>query len=251
MRSGALRVCCVAAALFACGDRAPAQSPDVEATPPASELSGGAKPEHFLLYSGFDIWRFGRAGFGGFYASPEGLDKDGFMVRLFVSDGRERYDAGSKRFNTDILRGSLLPGARLSEGSFELKLFAGAEFESRMPDMGAATGNRSMSRIGARVAAETWWEPLPEIMLASSLSATTNFNAWSARGAAGWRAFDRFWAGPEILASGDVFSRQLRIGAHLTGFKLAAFEWSAATGFVQDSFGRSGVYGRLGVLMRQ
>src|SRR3954463_5915889 len=132
MRSGRLRACCMVAAVMACGGRALAQSPDVQAAPPANEVSGGSKPEHFLFYSGFDIWRFGRAGFGGFYAAPEGLDKDGFMVRLFVSDGRERYDAGSRRFNTDILRGSLLPGARFSEGSLELKLFAGAEFESRL-----------------------------------------------------------------------------------------------------------------------
>jgi hypothetical protein len=241
----------VAAAVFACGERAPAQSPDVEAPPPASDLSGGATPEHFLFYSGFDIWRFGRAGFGGFYASPEGLDKDGFMVRLFVSDGRERYDVGARRFNTDIQRISLLPGARFSASSFELKLFAGAELESRMSAPGVATANASLTRIGARVAAETWWEPMPAMMLSSAFSATSNFNAWSARGAAGWRAFDQVWAGPEILASGDVFSRQFRVGAHLTGLKLAAFEWSAAAGYVQDSFGRGGVYGRIGVLVRQ
>jgi hypothetical protein len=234
-----------------CGDRTLAQSPDLEATPPASELSGGAKPEHFLFYSGFDIWRFGYAGFAGFYASPEGLDKDGFMVRLFVSDGRERYDIGSQRFNTDIVRGSLLPGWRLSEGSFELKLFAGAELETRISNQGVASANTTLSRIGARAAAETWWEPMPEMMLSSAFSATTNFNAWSARGAAGWRALDQFWAGPEVLASGDVFSRQFRIGGHLTGLKLAAFEWSAAAGFVHDSFGRNGVYGRLGLMMRQ
>src|SRR3954467_15293784 len=132
MRTGALRVCCVAAAVFACSDLAPAQSVDVEAAPPAAELSGGAKPEHFLFYSGFDIWRFGRTGFGGVYAAPDGLDKDGFVVRLFVSDGRERYDTNAKRFNTDILRASLLPGWRLSEGTLELKLFAGAELETRV-----------------------------------------------------------------------------------------------------------------------
>jgi len=251
MRSGALRACCVAAAVSACGDRALAQSPDVEAAPPASELSGGSKPEHFLLFSGFDLWRFGRTGYGGFYASPEGLDKDGFMVRLFLSDGRERYDAGTKRFNTDIVRVSLSPGARFSEGTFELKLFAGPELESRKLAPGVPAANPSLTRIGGRVGAETWWEPMPEMMLSSALSATTNFNAWSARGAAGRRAFDRFWAGPEFAASGDVFSRQFRLGAHLTGLKLAAFELSAAAGFVQDSFGRNGVYGRIGVLTRQ
>ena len=251
MRSGGLRACCVVAAVMTGGGHALAQGPDVEAAPPVNELSGGSKPEHFLFYSGFDIWRFGLAGFGGFYAAPDGLDKDGFILRLFFSAGRERYDTSTKRFNTGILRGSLLPGWRLSEGGFELKVFAGLDLEDRLPAPGLPAANASKAHIGARVAAETWWEPMSGTMLTSSLSATTNFNGWSVRGAAGWRAFDLFWAGPEILASGDVFSRQFRIGAHLTGIKLATFEWSAAAGLVQDSFGRNGVYGRIGLLARQ
>ena len=88
-------------------------------------------------------------------------------------------------------------------------------------------------------------------MLASSFYATTTFNGWSVRGAAGWRAFDRFWVGPEVLASGDVFSKQFRLGAHVTGLSLSAFEWSAAAGVVQDSYGRNGLYARIGVLTRQ
>jgi hypothetical protein len=252
MRSGALQAYCVAAAVVSCGTGVLAQTVEEAApAPPASELSGGAKPEHFLFYSGFDIWRFGRASYGGFYAAPEGLNTDGFIVRLFVSGGRERYDAGSKRFDTDIFRGSLAPGWRLSEGSFEVKLFAGLELENRtlMPALPAPAS--SNTHIGARVVAETWWEPGPEIMLASSLSATTNANAWSVRGAAGWRAFEQVWGGPEILASGDAYSKQYRIGAHLTGLRLSVFEWSLAAGYVQDSFHRSGIYGRIGILTRQ
>jgi hypothetical protein len=249
MRTSALRACFAAAAIMACSGRALAQAPEPEPPPPDS-LSGGSKPDYFLLYGGFDIWRFGRAGYGGFYAAPEGLDKDGFVVRLFVSDGRERYDLAAKRFNTDIVRVSLLPGWRVSEGSFELKVFAGPELENR--SLTEVTSARtSVAHLGARIAAETWWEPTPELMLASSFSATTNVNGWSTRAAAGWRLSNQFWAGPEILASGDTFNKQFRIGAHLTGLKLAALEWSAAAGFVQDSFGRSGVYGRIGVLMRQ
>src|SRR4051794_35284911 len=182
MRLGALRVCCVAAAVLTCSERAPAQSPDLEATPPASELSGGAKPEHFLFYSGFDIWRFGRAGFGGFYAAPDGLDNDGFIVRLFASGGRERYDTGAKHFSTDILRGSLLPGWRFNERGFELKGFAGLGLGQRIPTPAPPAAEAPKALIGARVAAETWWEPLSGTMLTSSLSATTNFNGWSARG---------------------------------------------------------------------
>src|SRR3954469_11060046 len=147
MGSGALRACCVAAAVMVCRDLALAQGTDIEA-PPASELSGGPKPEHFLFYSGFDVWRFGRTGFGGFYAAPEGLDNDGFVVRLFVSDGRERYDTGAKRFNTDVLRVSLLPGARLTEGTFELKVFAGAELENRVSSPGVTAANSSLGHMG-------------------------------------------------------------------------------------------------------
>jgi hypothetical protein len=248
--SGALRACCVAAAVLAGGSRALAQALEPD-TPPTDGLSGGTKAERVLLYAGFDIWRYGRAGYGGFYWAPDGLNKDGFITRLFVSGGAERYDASSKRFNTNIIRAAPLAGWRLSRGTLELKVFAGPELENRtlMPDI--PTAEFRGTRIGARVASELWWEPMPEMMLTSAFSASTNATSHSARGAAGWRVLDRFWAGPEISASADVFSQQVRIGAHLTGFRLDALEWSAAVGYVQDSFHRSGVYGRIGVLTRQ
>jgi hypothetical protein len=117
------------------------------------------------------------------------------------------------------------------------------------PDIPTATYRGT--HIGARFASELWWEPMPDMMLTSAFAASTNATSHSARAAAGWRVFDQFWAGPEISASRDEFSQQVRIGAHLTGFRLAAFEWSAAAGYVQDSFHRSGVYGRIGVLVKQ
>jgi hypothetical protein len=248
---GALRVCCVAAVATACGaNRALAQALDPD-VPQPDGLSGGTKVERVLLYAGFDIWRFGRTGYGGFYWAPDGLNNDGFITRLFVSDGFERYDTGSKRFNTNIIRAAPLAGWRFSQDKFELKVFAGPELENRVltPDVPAATFRGT--HIGARVATEMWWEPVPEMMLASAFSASTNAASHSARAAAGWRVLDQFWAGPEVSASIDEFSRQARIGAHLTGFKMATFEWSAAAGYVMDSYHRSGVYGRIGVLTRQ
>ena len=88
----------MAAAVLACGaDRALAQALEPD-TPPSDGLSGGTKVERVLLYAGFDIWRFGRTGYGGFYWAPDGLNNDGFITRLFVSRGVERYDAGSEAF---------------------------------------------------------------------------------------------------------------------------------------------------------
>jgi hypothetical protein len=250
MRLYALRACCVAGAVLACSNRALAQALEPD-TPQPSGLSGGTKVERVLLYAGFDIWRYGHAAYGGFYWAPDGLNNDGFITRLFVSGGVERYDAGSKRFNTDIVRAAPLVGWRLSQGPLELKVFAGPELENRVLTPDIPTAEFRGTRIGARVAAELWWEPMPEMMLTSAFSASTNATSHSARGAAGWRVLDRFWAGPEISASSDDFSQQVRIGAHLTGFRLDALEWSVAAGYVQDSFHRSGIYGRIGVLTRQ
>ena len=249
--SGALRALCMAAAVMAGGtDRASAQALEPD-TPQPDGLSGGTKIDRVLLYAGFDIWRYGRTAYGGFYWAPDGLNNDGFITRLFVSRGVERYDAGSRRFNTDITRVAPLAGARFSQGTLELKVFAGPELENRTltPDIPMAEFRGT--RIGARVASELWWEPMPDMMLTSALSASTNAASRSARAAAGWRVFDRFWAGPEISASADVLSQQVRVGVHLTGFRVDALEWSAAVGYVADSYHRSGVYGRIGVLTRQ
>jgi hypothetical protein len=250
MRWSALRACCIAVAVVGCGDRALAQALEPDAPQPDG-LSGGTKVDRVLLYAGFDIWRFGRTAYGGFYWAPDGLNNDGFITRLFVSRGVERYDAGSKRFNTDIIRAAPLAGWRFSQGTLELKVFAGPELENRVLTPDVPTAAYRGPHIGARVAAELWWEPVPDIMLTSALSASTNAAGHSARGAAGWRVLDRFWAGPEISASSDASSQQVRVGAHLTGFKLDALEWSVAAGYIQDSFHRSGIYGRIGVLTRQ
>jgi hypothetical protein len=245
-----MRALCVAAAALACGNRASGQALEPD-TPQPDGLSGGTKAERVLLYAGFDIWRYGRTAYGGLHWAPEGLNNDGFISRLFVSHGVERYDAGTKRFDTTIIRAAPLAGWRLSQGTLELKVFAGPELENRalMPDVVGAPLRGT--HIGMRVAAELWSEPMPELMLTSALSASTNATSHSARAAAGWRMFDRLWAGPEVSASSDSFSQQARVGVHLTGFRLDALEWSAAVGYVTDSFHRNGVYGRIGVLMRQ
>jgi hypothetical protein len=232
------------------GNRALAQALEPDTAPPDA-LSGGTKVERVLLYAGFDIWRLGRSGYGGFYWAPDGLNNDGFITRLFVSGGAERYDAGTRRFNTNIIRAAPLAGWRLSQDTLELKVFAGPELESRVRTPDIPTAAYRGTHIGARVASELWWEPMPEMMLTSAFSASTNATSYSARAAAGWRVLDRYWAGPEISASSDDFSQQARIGVHLTGFRFDALEWSVAAGYVTDSYHRNGVYGRIGVLTRQ
>ncbi|MBS0530954.1 MAG: cellulose biosynthesis protein BcsS [Proteobacteria bacterium] len=253
MRRGALRAVCTAAVLLACAvtDRSLAQP--IAADPPSIDnLSGGSRPEQFLFYSGVDLWRNGQAGYGGMLWAPQGdLNKDGSVVRLFLSDGIERYETPGQRFDTNIFRASILPGWRFKRGNLEVKVFAGPAVENHVLTPDVVTDKLRGAHFGAQVATELWWEPTPAMMVAASASVTSIGAAYSARVATGWRLFDRLWAGPEILASSDEFSTQYRVGAHFTGVKTGNFEWSVGTGFVEDSFHRSGIYGRIGVLARQ
>ena len=71
------------------------------------------------------------------------------------------------------------------------------------------------------------------------------------RAAVGWRFDQPFFFGPEAQALWCIDYQQWRLGAHVTGFRLNGFEWSASAGLAVDAFGRAGPYIlRLGVNTR-
>jgi hypothetical protein len=206
---------------------------------------------HFLLHGGFDLWRNGSFGHGGLLWSPDGLRQDGFTLKVLLGAGSYRYRAGSTDITGRQYLASVLPGWRFKNGSLEVTVFAGLDMQQHQssPD---DPGNRLRGfHAGARGGFDVWFEPMPaELMLTGSVSASTiGKNVW-ARAAAGVRAFD-LWLGPETVFCGDDTYRQVRFGAHITGLRTDAFEWSAGAGWVTDSDKRSGIYGRLGVLVRR
>jgi len=233
----------------ACDPRAASAQTSTPAV--ADDLSGGANPERFLFYSGFDLWNFGYAGYAGAQWAPGSLNRDGFVLSAFVSGGVVRFDTPATRYRTTILRASILPGWRFKRGNLEVKIFAGPDFEYDTFSPRQAYRLPHRSTIGARATVDLWWEPTAITMLSASASATTIANGYSARAASGWRVFDAGWVGPEIAMSADRFSEQYRVGAHFTGLRTGAFEWSLAAGYVQDSFRRTGIYGRISVLTRR
>ncbi len=219
--------------------------------PLPDNLSGGARPEQVLLFGGFDLWHFSLGGYGGLQWAANGLNDDGFIVRLIMAQGVERYRTPSGTITTDIFRASVLPGWRFKRGEFEFKLFAGADLEDHNLTPDFVTAKLRGPHGGARVAAEAWLEPLPQMMLATSGYLTSVGMAYGMRVAAGWRLLDAFWIGPELSGSRDEFSSQTRLGAHLTGLKTDAIEWSLGAGYLTDSYQRGGAYARIGFVSRQ
>lgn len=221
-----------------------------DAAPP-NDMRGGAYPEKFLYYSGFDLWRNGGTFYGGVQWAPNGLNADGFTLKVLLAEGSYLYRASGADIRGTYFLGSVMPGWRIKRGDVEIKIFAGLDLQHHETSPNDPFNNLIGTHAGLRVNAELWWEPAQMFMLASSMSGSTIGKSFGIRGAAGWRVIDRFWAGPELETSGDEIYRQYRAGAHVTSLRTGPFEWTLGAGFVQDNSHRSGAYGRIGLLTRQ
>jgi hypothetical protein len=211
-------------------------------------LTGGM-PDRLIYFAGFDLWRNGLGGYAGFQWAPTGIYREGFILRTQFSDNIDRYTTRTQRYVTEITRGSLMAGFKFSGNHADVQFLAGYELQA---DLLLVNGRLATprTRFGTRFTTDVWWEPTSSLMLQGSLSGSTIDDAFSARVAAGWRLFDRFWIGPEASRSRDYYSRQTRIGAHLTGLRTGDYEWTIAAGHIADSYDRDGVYARIGVLLR-
>jgi hypothetical protein len=211
-----------------------------------------------MLFSGRDIWRNGAFAYGGFVHAPGGLDQDGLLLKILLSGGLYRYDAsnlGGERVTGAEWLAQVLPGWRIKRGDAEFKFFMGPDIQVhrlRPDDPENKLRGRS---FGLRMAAEFWYEPTPNTMIASDVSLSSIATSDTARIAFGWRILDDMlggvYVGPELQYFGSDGYRHLRIGAHVTTMKTADVEWSAAGGWARDSAGRSSPYLRLNLLKRQ
>jgi hypothetical protein len=210
-----------------------------------------------MLFSGRDIWRNGAFAHGGFIVAPGGFDEDGLLLKVMLSGGLYRYDAqnlGERVLGAEWLT-HVLPGWRIKRGDAEFKIFMGAEIQKHYlrPD-DPANRLRGFS-YGVRVAAELWYEPSAETMIAADISLSSIATSNLARAAYGWRVLDEMiggiYIGPEVQYFGSIGYRHSRIGMHITSMKTDDTEWSAGAGWAKDSSGRSSPYVRLGILKRR
>jgi hypothetical protein len=217
----------------------------------AGDLVNGSEVPRYLLFSGFDLWRAGGFAHGGVLWSPNGLSRDGFTFKLLVGGGRYQYRSGLAQIRGDQLLGAAMPGWRFVRDHTELTVYAGIDVESHRLSPNDPFNNLRGQHAGLRVGGDFWSEPVNAFMVTASASAATvGSNIWT-RVAAGWRAFDCVWIGPEVQMFGDGHYRELRAGGHVTAFRTGRFEWSAGFGYAVDSDHRAGPYGRIGLLTRQ
>lgn len=263
MRWGARIVaCCVltaalgAAARGAWADRASEDQDTHILNALNSTATAGTSQEQarLLVFSAADLWRHGGFIYGGGMWAPNGLGRDGPVLKLVFGGGAYRYNSGALG-NIDVAGGlqaaSVTPGWRFVRERVTATVFLGYDFQQHRLTPDDPTADLRGGYSGVRAGMELWYQPTASTMLAVDASMSSIGPSYNARFAAGLRAFEAFYVGPEVqgFAAGDNY-RQFRAGVHLTGLRTGAWEWSAGAGWATDSDDRSGAYGKLGVLTR-
>jgi hypothetical protein len=208
-----------------------------------------------IFFSGSDLWRHGLFSYGGLIWSPNGLDHEGFTLKLLLGGGRYRYISGALG-NTTIIGEQnvalILPGWRFHRERLSLSVFAGLDTQYHWLTPYDPSNRLRGFRIGARGGLDLWFEPAQHTMIATDASISSVGPSYSARLALGWRLPGLFYVGPEIsgFAQRSEYN-QFRIGMHITGLRTYQLEWSAGFGWAFDSDERDSLYGRLGVLIRK
>ena len=232
---GAVATAIAAASLLACTtvDRADAGGPDGPS---------------FLFFSGTDLWRYGGFLYGGLLWAPAGLDNSGFIAKVLIDGGEYSYVSGDLNENIDgtKLSAAALPGWRFIQNGLTVSLFAGPVVQDYRltPD---DPGSRLHGLYaGAQFASDIWYQPNATTMAAVNSSIASIGPTGYVRATFGFRFLAPVFVGPEIaqLWCGDY--QQMEFGAHITGPRINALEWSMGTGFALTSDQRFGPYLRAG-----
>ena len=207
-------------------------------------------PENILFFSGTEGWSHGLFSHSGLLWAPQGLDGDGIVLKLLLNSGLYRYRSGRNEIVGVETMGAALLGARWHAPGLEVTVYAGLDVQDHrfLPN---DPGNRLRgTHGGVRGGFDVWFEPVRNGMVTVSTSLSTIGSSYWMRADAGGRVLDMIWIGPEFIAAGDDRYTEMRVGAHITGVRYAKYEISLGGGWAKDNDGRSGAYGRLGILYR-
>ena len=96
--------------------------------------------------------------------------------------------------------------------------------------------------FGAKGQLEFYTKPSLNTMVAANASFATNKTAYFARLRAGYLIGPNLYVGPELVALGDAFFNQERVGVQVSGFRAGPLQFGFAAGYLHDRVRGSGAY---------
>lgn len=177
--------------------------------------------------------------------SPIGtLDESGVRLRADGLGGRYSYFSTDRNQTVHGTQetGVALVGYEWVSPAQSFAAYIGADIRNNKLSI-VDPGNPVVgTSVGAKGQLEFYAKPSLQTMVAANVSYATNKTAYFARLRGGYLIGSDLYVGPEILALGDAFFNQERLGVHLTGLKAGPMRFAFAAGYLYDAVRGSGGY---------
>ena len=149
-----------------------------------------------------------------------------------------------------MLSAAVMPGWRFVRNGLNVSLYAGPVVQDyRLSPYDPGSRLRGFY-VGAQFAADIWYQPTASTMATVNGTIASIGPTGTVRTAFGFRIFDPVFVGPETQEIWCADYQEVRFGAHITGWRFDALEWSAGGGWAMTSDHRAGPYLRLGINAR-
>jgi Cellulose biosynthesis protein BcsS len=177
--------------------------------------------------------------------APAGaLDQSGVRLRAEGLGGRYSYysTTDARTIDGTQLSGAFLAGYQWVSPSFAVSAYLGADIRDNTLSV-VDPGNPVVgTSVGGAAQFELFATPTRRTMVDVAASYETNATAYFVRLRGGYLVAPGLYVGPEVLALGDAFFAQQRLGAHLTGLRLGPTRLSLAAGYLYDRVRKAGAY---------
>lgn len=179
--------------------------------------------------------------------SPYGsLDQSGLRLRVAATLGTFTYmatAAGVGQVRGDQAIGTFLAGHEWVLPNMTTALWGGLDIWRNALDKYDPNNKTAGTAFGFKVAADVYVNPTSYTMASANLTFSSAHQSYYARFKAGLAVSQHVFVGPELVALGDSFSQQWRVGAHLLGFKVGPLQFGIAGGYMNDRVRGAGGYG--------
>ena len=198
-----------------------------------------------MLFGSLDVGRSVFVSAGRKRALGGSLDESGPVFMLTAASGR-------KRERDSVLGSMTVRQAAEASGLLGYQWFFGPTIAAVFigPELDVETGGDfgfahpdDRARVGGRILGEVWSHPRENLLLnATAIAGTAREQVW-ARLAAGLRAWERIYVGPEAALYRTATYYEGRLGLHATGVEIGAFSLRLSGGWRWDEErDRSGPY---------
>jgi hypothetical protein len=174
------------------------------------------------------------------------LDRTGMRVRVAGLGGVYNYFSptpGPGRVNGQMQQVAVLAGYEWVWKKMTIAGFGGVEFRNSSISPNDPNNRVKGATVGLKVGVDFYVTPTDTTMVSGVAYYSTNFNSYYGRPKFGMAFADHLYVGPEVLALGDDFFQQWRVGAHVSGMRLGFVQMGVSGGFLSDRVRGTGLYG--------